>query len=130
MAGYRRSKARIRIPPCLHCIVKILSDHGTPARLRRHLDQHSVDRCAEKGWNLLENGELIRKADEEGYEVMVTTDKKMRFQKNLAHVKLAFVVLKNPAWWRVRQRVEEIREAIERAVPGQVIEVPIDESNI
>lgn len=129
MAGYGRSKARIRVPPHLHCIVKILFDHGTPAPLRRHLDQHSVDRCAEKGWNLLENGELIRRAEEEGYEVMVTTDQKMRFQQNLAHAKLAFVVLKNPAWWRVRQRVEQIQEAIERAEPGQVIEVPIDESS-
>ena len=54
--------------------MKILFDHGTPAPLRNHLREHSVDRSAEKGWELLENGELIRKAEEEGYKVIVTTD--------------------------------------------------------
>ena len=58
--------------------MKILFDHGTPAPLRNHLREHSVDRSAEKGWELLENGELIRKAEEEGYAVIVTTDQSMR----------------------------------------------------
>ena len=51
--------------------MKILFDHGTPAPLRRHLREHSVNRAAEKGWGQLENGELIQKAEEEGYEVIV-----------------------------------------------------------
>ena len=64
--------------------MKILFDHGTPAPLRRHLPKHSVDRSAERGWELLENGELIIRAEEEGYEVIVTTDQSMRYQQNLA----------------------------------------------
>ncbi len=56
--------------------MKILFDDGTPAPLRNHLREHSVDRSAEKGWELLENGELIRKAEEEGYKVIVTTDQR------------------------------------------------------
>ena len=48
--------------------MKILFDPGTPAPLRNHLRERSVDRSAERGWELLENGELIRKAEEEeGY---------------------------------------------------------------
>ena len=61
--------------------MKILFDHGTPAPLRQHLPGHSVDRSAEKGWELLENGELIQKAEEEGYQVIVTTDQNMRYQQ-------------------------------------------------
>ena len=71
--------------------MKILFDHGTPAPLRNHLREHSVDRSAEKGWELLENGELIRKAEEEGYEVIVTTDQSVRHQQNLAGRGLAIV---------------------------------------
>ena len=48
--------------------MKIRFDHGTPAPQRNHLREHSVDRSAEKGWELLETGELIRKAEEEGYK--------------------------------------------------------------
>jgi len=45
--------------------VKILFDHGTPAPLRHHLPEHSVDRSAGRGWELLENGELIQRAEED-----------------------------------------------------------------
>ena len=48
------------------CAVKILFDHGTPAALRRHLREHTVSRSAERGWERMENGELIRNAEAEG----------------------------------------------------------------
>lgn len=105
--------------------MKILFDHGTPAPLRHHLREHSVDRTAEKGWELLENGELIRKAEEEGYEVIVTTDQSMRYQQNLADAKLAVVVLLSTAWPRVQHRTEEIRTAIDEVQSGDLREVPI-----
>ena len=105
--------------------MKILFDHGTPAPLRHHLPEHAVDRSAENGWEMLENGELIRKAEEAGYRVIVTTDKNMRYQQNLKDRTLAIVVLQSPAWPRVRLRTEEIRIAIEEALPGEVTEVPI-----
>ena len=57
-----------------------------------------MDRSAEKGWELLENGELIRKAEEEGYEVIVTTDQSMRYQQNLAGRGLAIMVLLAASW--------------------------------
>ena len=105
--------------------MKILFDHGTPAPLRNHLREHSVDRSAEKGWELLENGELIRKAEEEGYKVIVTTDQSIRYQQNLAGRRLAIVVLLSTAWPRVRDRTEEIRNAIEAVRPGELREVSI-----
>lgn len=55
-------------------MVRVLFDLGTPAPLRRHLKSHLVDRSAEKSWESLENGELLRRAQEVGYEVLVTTD--------------------------------------------------------
>ncbi|MCY3819034.1 MAG: hypothetical protein OXH52_06675 [Gammaproteobacteria bacterium] len=105
--------------------MKILFDHGTPAPLRHHLQEHVVDRSAERGWELMENGELIRKAQEEGYDVIVTTDQNIRHQQNLTDVRLAIVVLLSPAWPRVQCRTAEIRQAIEEVGPGELMEVPI-----
>ena len=105
--------------------MKVLFDHGTPAPLRDHLRDHSVDRSAEKGWEWLENGELIRKAEEDGYEVIVTTDQSMRYQQNLTGRGLAIVVLLSTAWPRVQHRTQEIRTAIEDARPGEWREVTI-----
>ena len=52
-----------------------------------------MDRCAEKGWELLENGILIRKAEEEGLEVMVTADQCTRRRQDRAGGDLGLVVL-------------------------------------
>ena len=105
--------------------MKILFDHGTPAPLRRHLPGHHVDRSAERGWEQLENGELIQRAEQEGYEVIVTTDQSMQYEQNLTGRRIAFVVLLSTAWPRVQHRTEEIRRAIEEVEPGQFKEVPI-----
>ena len=84
-----------------------------------------MDRSAERGWELLENGELIRKAEDVGYKVIVTTDQNMRYQQNLTDSRLAIVVLMSTARPRVRHRTEEIRAAIKEVQQGQVREIPI-----
>jgi hypothetical protein len=49
-------------------------DQGTPVPLRRHLAHHTVVTVFEKGWNTLQNGELLDAAEREGIAVLVTTD--------------------------------------------------------
>ena len=71
------------------------------------------------------NGELIRRAEEDGYEVIVTTDQNIQHQQNLAECRLGIVVLMATAWPRVQHRIEEIRAAINEVGAGQVREVPI-----
>ena len=84
-----------------------------------------MDRSAEKGWELLENGELISRAEDDGYEVIVTTDQNMRHQQNLAGRRVGIVVLMATAWPRIQHRIDEIRAAIAEVQGGQVREVPI-----
>ena len=74
---------------------------------------------------MLENSELIRKAEEGGYEIIVTTDQSMRYQQNLTGRRLATVVLLATAWPRVQHRTAEIRQAIEEVGPGELREVPL-----
>ena len=105
--------------------MKILFDHGTPAPLRRDLHGHSVDTAAEKGWDSLVNGDLLDRAEQEGYEAPSTTDQSMQYEQNLTGGRMAIVVLLSTAWPRVQHRTEEIRRAIEEVEPGQYREVPI-----
>ena len=46
--------------------MKVLFDQGTPAPLRRHLEGYSVDTVNEKGWSILENGDLLGAAELSG----------------------------------------------------------------
>ncbi|MHC4972611.1 MAG: hypothetical protein ACYTG3_09785 [Planctomycetota bacterium] len=58
--------------------MRVLFDQGTPAPLRRSLQEHEVSTVHERGWSELTNGELLDAAVREGYEVLVTTDSNLR----------------------------------------------------
>jgi hypothetical protein len=43
----------------------------------------------------LENGDLIRQAEAAGYEILLSSDKNIRYQQNLTSRKIAIVILGN-----------------------------------
>ena len=58
--------------------MKILFDNGTPRPIARFLAGHEVTYARRIGWHELSNGELIQRAEEAGYEVLLSTDKNIR----------------------------------------------------
>ena len=58
----------------------------------------------EMDWADLENGDLLAAAEAQQLEVLVTADKNLRYQQNLAGWKIAILVLPF-ASWRVRLKV-------------------------
>ncbi len=50
--------------------MKILFDNGTPKPIARSLTGREITYAGRIGWHELENGELIRQAEEAGYEVL------------------------------------------------------------
>jgi hypothetical protein len=56
---------------------------------------------------------------------LVTTDKNVRYQQNLAERKISIVVLGQSPWWLVRQHLEAIVDAVNAATPGSYAEVEI-----
>jgi hypothetical protein len=103
----------------------ILFDHSTPAPLRRHLDGHEVREAFELGWDRLSNGELLAQAEQEGFDVMITADKNIRYQQNLTGRKIALVVLSNAQWPILRLHVSRVVEAANACTPGSYVEVAI-----
>jgi hypothetical protein len=103
----------------------ILFDNGVPAPLRHSLKRHTVVEAIERGWASLVNGELLEVAEAEGFEVLLTTDKNIRYQQNLTTRQIAFVVLGNSQWPVVRRYVERVVIAVDAATPGSYTEVDI-----
>ena len=103
----------------------ILFDNGTPAPLRHALKDHVVVEAFERGWDRLLNGELIAAAEAAGFDVLLTTDKNIRYQQILKGRTLAFVVLGNQQWPTLRGYVERVVAAVNAATPGSYIEVDI-----
>ena len=103
----------------------ILFDNGTPAPLRYALKGHVVVEAIERGWDRLVNGELIGAAEAAGFDLLLTTDKNIRYQQNLTGRRIAFVVLGNQQWPILRLYVERVVAAVNTARPGSYAEVEI-----
>ena len=103
----------------------VLFDQGTPVPMRTFLAGHTVETAAQRGWDKLRNGELLEAAEEAGFEVLVTPDKNIRHQQNLALRGIAVVVLGNPRWPVLFRHVERVAAAVNAAQPGSYTEVEI-----
>ena len=106
--------------------MKVLFDQGAPAPLRRALGGHAVETAYERGWSTLQNGELIAAAEFAQFEALVTTDKSLRYQQNLAARSIAIVVLLTTSWPRIQRSLPQVVAAIDGAIPGSYVEVHIE----
>ena len=105
--------------------MRILFDHGTPSGIAGSLVGHDVTEAIERGWDRISNGELLKQVDAGGFDVLLTTDKRIRYQQNLIGRKIAIVVLGNSTWRVVRTYLDRIVLAVAKATPGSYAEVEI-----
>jgi hypothetical protein len=93
--------------------------------IRPYLAGHTVRTAAHQGWDKLGNGDLLTVAAEAGFDILLTTDKNMRYQQNLAGRKIAIVVLGQQQWLRLRPHIQRVIEAVNSVTPGSYAEVAI-----
>ncbi|MEM8542742.1 MAG: DUF5615 family PIN-like protein [Cyanobacteria bacterium P01_H01_bin.119] len=106
--------------------MKILFDQGTPVPLRRFLSGHNIDTAYERGWSELTNGNLLTRAEQEGYELLITTDRNLHYEQNLANRKIAIVVLMTTSWPRIQEQTDRIQAIIDLIQPATYQEIFID----
>lgn len=73
--------------------MKVLLDENLPHQLRRELSGHDVFTAAYMNWSGIENGELLRLAAENGFDVVITNDRGLEYEQNLSALPVAVVVL-------------------------------------
>ena len=104
----------------------VLFDNGTPRTLARYLiDHHAVTEARARGWEELENGELlnvgrgrrVRGAGDDGQESQLSTKPRGR--------KIALVVLGQGRWSLIRPCVPQVVAAVNAATPGSFAEIDI-----
>ncbi len=77
--------------------MRILLDEQLPRQLARELVGHEAQTVQRQGWSGLKNGELLRRAAEHGYEILLTADQNLQFQQNLSRYSLSVIVLIAPS---------------------------------
>jgi hypothetical protein len=103
----------------------ILFDQATPVPIRQYLDGHTVRTAFQQGWDRLKNGDLLTAAEEAGFEMLLTTDKNMRYQQNLAERRIAILVLGQQQWGLLLPHIQLVVDAVNAATPGSYAEVEI-----
>jgi hypothetical protein len=100
-----------------------LFDQGTPAPLRHALPLHEIATAYERGWQNLENGDLLSAAETAGFEALITTDKNLRYQQNLAGRRLAILVLPTTDWRTIRRHADIVVRAVDDLAAGAYVEL-------
>jgi hypothetical protein len=80
------------------------------------------------GWGRLKNGELIRRAEESGFGVFVTSDQNVSYQQNLAGRRIALLVLSTNYWPTLREQKTKIQAALAAIKPSQYVELSFSPS--
>ena len=93
--------------------------------IRPYLVGHSVRTAAQQGWDRLVNGDLLSIAEQAGFDLLLTTDKNMRYQQDLSNRKIAIIVLGQQQWPQLRPHIQRVINAVNAAVPGSYLEVDI-----
>ncbi len=100
----------------------MLLDESVPRPWKRDIPEHEVIHVADLGWQGVKNGELLRRAASEGFGALVTTDRNIEHQQNLALAGVGIVIVRT-----VHNRIQELRpltpaliEALSGIQPGEV----------
>ena len=105
--------------------MRILFDQGTPVAIRRFLTGHTLRTTRQEGWATLVNGNLLRVAEDAGFQLLVTTDNSLAYQQNLKGRKIAIVVLSRNRWKSVQLMMPQIMAAVDGATPGSYAVIDI-----
>lgn len=104
--------------------MKILLDEGVPKVIQQHLASLEISTVEEMGWRGIRNSELLDFMAGR-FDVLVTADKNLPYQQNLAKRQLAAVILPSNQIPLVVKLLAQIEDAIRQAVPGHSTEIPM-----
>ena len=105
---------------------RVLLDENLPRKLRRDLNEFSVRTVQEEVWTSFANGELLGRAQDR-FDVLLTADRRLQFQQNLARFKIGVVVILTVSlqYRHIRQSIEAIRAALAAVKPGELLHVQV-----
>jgi len=106
--------------------LRILLDEGVPDVIKRRLNSFSIATVEEMGWRGIKNGALLDLLAGE-FQTIVTTDKNLPFQQNLAKRRIAAVILPSNRVRIVIELMPKIESVLITITPGQFVELTISD---
>jgi hypothetical protein len=104
---------------------RILFDTNMPRGLRALLSGYAVHTADQMGWDKLVNGDLLAAAESASFDMPITADRNIRYQRNLSGRKIALIELTTSHWPTIRDNIPDVRSAVEQARAGSYTVVPL-----
>lgn len=101
--------------------MRILLDESVPVQVRNALNRHQVSTAVEMGWQGISNGELLDRAEADGFHLLIVADKNFQHQQNLKGRHIAILGLWTNHRPTLENHFERIRAAAESAVSGRFV---------
>lgn len=79
---------------------------------------HEVRSAYEMRWAELTNGKLLDAAEQAGFDILITGDKRLRHQQRIKGRAIAVVILGPTHWWTIRANPQPICDAVSAALAG------------
>jgi hypothetical protein len=103
--------------------LNILLDESVPRLVKRGLSSWDSTTVQELGWSAIKSGELLARAREQQFTILVTADRNLRYHQ-LVQRELAILVLPTNRASIIRTLLPEIATALGRLSPGDLVELP------
>ena len=105
---------------------KVLLDENLPHELRYYIPGQDVHTVRHMRWDGHENGELLNLAIDNGFDVIVTMDKRIPRDHDITKLKIGLILLsaRSNAFEDLRPLVPELEFQVFAIEPGQVTLIP------
>ncbi len=100
--------------------MKVIFDNCMPEAFLDMFSAHEAKHARQMGWDTLAHGHLLKSANDEGFDVLVTIDRRMPFQSSLRGLRLCVAVIEGAenSKTKMAKAVAQILERIESMEPG------------
>jgi hypothetical protein len=101
---------------------RVLLDEGVPRHLAAPIEAAGLFVTKyPRAWKQIQNGELLRRAEQRGFDVLITSDKNIYTQQNLRGLRLSIIVLPTNLRRQVMALAGHIIETIKQVAPRQYV---------
>ena len=106
--------------------MKILLDECLPLDLRHSLAGHEAHTVQWAGLKGKKNGELLKAAEADGYEVLLTVDQGIPHQQHFAARRLSIILVhaRTNQLEDLLPFVDAILQTLKTIAPGQIVPIP------
>ena len=115
---------------------KVLIDEGVPHGIRGWIHDADIFSVQWMGWEGIKNGELIKRLNDNQFDVVICNDKQWQYQQNTDRWKFGLIVLSTSRWRLIKAAAEggnlivRLNTVVQSIAKGAIIQFEVGGDDI